>query len=350
MIQSIFLSNFRNHTQKQFQFTTDKVVFWGKNGHGKTNILEALCILSSGKSWRETAAQDLIEHHQTSALIKAQTNQNEYKILIEPRVRKLERNEKKLSFAKHIGQIPSLLFAPEHLLLFHGTKTLRQKFFDRFFCQLSPEYQRLLRETNRAHKHKISVLKSREDWFEIKKSDVEPWNKILAKNIPIIWEMRTNWLQQINQILPTELQHISQKNEPLTIQLTSPETFDPTESGVLHFFDRHFERERASQKNLLAPSRDDFSFTYRHKPLTATASRGEERSILLSLLSAQKQVFFNTTHKYPILLLDDVFSELDSTRQTQLEHICAHTQTFFTTTHKSHFKSFQSPVQEILVE
>ena len=255
-----------------------------------------------------------------------------------------------VSFAKHLGQIPSLLFAPEHLLLFHGTKTLRQKFFDRFFCQIDPEYQRVLRETNRVHKQKQSLLKSRQDWFEIKKSDVEPWNKILAKNVPIIWQKRQHFLEQLNTFLPTELQKISQKDEPIKIVLTSPENFEPTETGVLYFFDQNFERERASRKNLLAPTRDDFGFEYRKKPLVATASRGEERSILLSLLSAKKQTFFESTKKMPILLLDDVFSELDEARQTHLEHICAGTQTFFTTTHKEHFNAFKSSVQAIEVE
>lgn len=350
MLKKLFVSDFRNHAEKFLEFESDKVVFFGKNGNGKTNLLEAICILSAGKSWRETKGVDVIQHQKNSAMIQAKTADNTYKILIESRARGVWRNEKKNSFSKHLGQIPSLLFAPEHLLLFHGTKTLRQKFFDRFFCQLDAEYQRILRETNRAHKHKQAVLKSRDDWFEIQRSDVEPWNKILAKNIPIIWQKRTNWIQKINQILPLELQKISQKNEPIQIRLHSPETFEPTEAGVIEFFDQNFERERASRKNLLAPTRDDFLFEYRQKPLTATASRGEERSILLSLLSAKKELFFKTTNKYPILLLDDVFSELDTNRQKHLEHICANTQTFFTTTHKSHFEAFSSEVQEILVE
>ena len=161
---------------------------------------------------------------------------------------------------------------------------------------------------------------------------------------------RSDFLDTINEILPIELHKISQKNEPIELQLFSPETFEPNETGVLEFFDANFERERAARKNLLAPTRDDFLFQYRGKSLIATASRGEERSILLSLLSAKKEVFFALAKKMPILLLDDVFSELDDQRQTHLEHICAGTQTFFTTTHKEHFNSFTSTVQSICID
>ena len=349
MLKKLSLFNFRNHTDSVFDFTERKVVFCGNNGRGKTNILEAISVLSTGKSWREKKGLDLIEYEKEEALIKAVISNDSYEYLLTPRSRTLKRNEKKKSLKSHLGSFPSLLFAPEHLHIFHGTKTERQKFFDRFLSQMYPSYREALSKAQKAARQKSSLLRSQAPGEIISQEFLIPWNTILSETIPIVWDIRAQFLEDTKELLQEELSKVAGNNDDIEIALQSPEDFVPTTEGVLHFFEANMDRERYARKNLLAPSRDDFVFFLRNKPILSTASRGEERSVLLGLLSAQKKYLQNICNMSPILLLDDSFSELDDDRQSHLERLCENSQTFFTTTHEDHFSGFSGEVQKFQI-
>lgn len=345
MIESLRLHDFRNYEEKEFHFTEKNIVLWGGNGKGKTNVLEALSLLSVGKSWRETSTSDLIREGAESALIEAQ-NEKTYKAILTPRSRTFERNGKKQSLKQYFGQIPSLLFAPEYLHLFVAGKKDRQRFFDRFLFQISPSYRENLTRCNRAVKQKNALLKV----FDNPASQLTPWNEILAQTIPPLISERQELLAHINPLLEKEFQSLARSSEPLSITLNIEEDFEATSEGVKAFFDRSTSREIAARKTLLGPHRDDFLFSLREKPLTSTASRGEERSVLLALLSSQKALLQQKLAVHPLLLLDDVFSELDQSRQDYLENLCNESQIFFTTTHEEHFQNFSYPVQKIEID
>ena len=385
MLQTLSLFDFRNYDEKHLEFSEKNVVFFGENGRGKTNILEAISILSVGKSWRETSPSDLILENikprisinsekidfQTrvpmnsqnlepgleenskfqnlgntlSAKISATLAEDSYDILIEPRSRTFLKNNKRIALRRHFGRIPTLLFVPEHLGLFSGTKRSRQSFFDRFLFQISETYREDLSIINKTIKQKNALLKDLAN-FGGDRSSVNMWNRILAKHIPNVISARKTFLKELKPLLNAELRKISGTNEPIDIYLQITEDFVPTEQGVLDWFETNAERELAAQRNLISPTRDDFAFFLREKPILSTASRGEERSVLLALLAAKKHFLKEKYGRNPILLLDDVFSELDSHRQTALENICEDGQIFFTTTHFSHFEKFANPVQK----
>lgn len=345
MLTRISLRHFRNHTDSVFEFSKSLVVFCGKNGRGKTNILEAISVLSTGKSWREKQITDLIEYGKAEAQISATVDDTGYDLTLLPRSRMFRRNEKKKSLKSHIGSLPTLLFAPEHIHMFHGTKTERQKFFDRFLSQIYPLYRDALGRAQKAAKQKSALLRSQTDDAPISQEFLAPWNTILSETIPVVWDIRSRFLAEMQPILQNELQKISGNSDSIIINLSTPEIFTPTTEGVLAFFQAQSAREIAARKNLLAPSRDDFSFFLREKPITSTASRGEERSVLLALLSAQKKYMQTICKTSPMLLLDDSFSELDDDRQSHLEQLCEGTQAFFTTTHPEHFSGFLGVVE-----
>jgi DNA replication and repair protein RecF len=354
MINRLTLQDFRNYENKTFEFSEKNVVFFGRNGRGKTNILEAISILSVGKSWRETKPSDLIRNGVESALITAETNTEDlYKIIVQKRSRSFEKNEKKIPLSRHFGTVATLLFVPEYLHLFAGTRTNRLRFFDRFLFQISPELRSLLSKFNRALKQKNALLKNFDlSLFSKQKlqSQLNPWNEILAETIPQIFEIRQNFLQTLNPILQTELENLSQSPDEIQIDLVSKERYEQTRNGVLNFFEAHRQREISAKKCIIGAHLDDFQFTFRGQPIVSTASRGEERSVLLSLLSAQKQILKHTLGSHPILLLDDVFSELDQSRQDYLENLCSESQIFFTTTHQDHFQNFHHPVQKFEIQ
>jgi DNA replication and repair protein RecF len=353
MIQKLSLFDFRNYEEKHFEFTEKNVVFYGGNGKGKTNILEAISILSMGKSWRETSAEDLIynpgseEPGTRVGLIQATLEDgNLYEVKIAPRSRVFEKNAKKVSLRQHFGKIPTLLFVPEHLMLFSGTKRNRQRFFDRFLFQISPNYRENLTKFNRALKQKNALLKFDPDSIP-DPSLIAPWNEILADTIPPLVRARQEFLSELNPLLQKELKGLSRSSDSIEIRLEMAENIPPTKEGVLEFFTKNSAREQAAGKCLLGPHRDDFVFYYRDKPILASASRGEERSVMLAMLASQKHILKALGGPSPILLLDDVFSELDQSRQDYLENLCNESQIFFTTTHKSHFENFSHPVQKI---
>jgi DNA replication and repair protein RecF len=355
-LQKLRLRDFRNYPDCEFEFTEKQVVFFGNNGRGKTNVLEAISVFSVGKSWRETSPEDLILSDSSyqnslslnkSARIDARISNNKiddfYHILIEPRSRKFFRNEKKISLKSHFGNVPTILFCPEFLELFSGGKSKRQKFFDRFLIQISKNYRENLLRADNAHKNKVAILRREEIVSDL---EIEPWNKILAETIPEIISERLAFLKKINPLIQSEFSQISETNEPIDISLKLAEKFEPTRDGILKFFSDNSAIEKFSRRNLIAIHRDDFLFSFRGKPVSATASRGEERSILIALLSAQKIFLKEKKSVSPILLLDDVFSELDSKRQKSLEKLCKDGQVFFTTTHESHFEKFLGKVQK----
>ncbi len=201
MLTNLKLYDFRNHTEKSFDFTAKNVVFYGDNGLGKTNVLEAISLISVGKSWRETTASDLIAHQTASAKISAEVNEDLVEILIEPRRRQFFKNQKKITLKNHFGRIPSLLFVPEHLGLFSGAKTERQKYFDRFLFQIFPDYRQDLSAVLRAIKQKNQILKAE----FVHRDLLSPWSKILIEMIPRIIEKRKSFLQAINPIFEKEL-------------------------------------------------------------------------------------------------------------------------------------------------
>jgi len=356
MITSLRLRDFRNYEDKSFAFDQRNVVFCGQNGIGKTNVLEAISILSVGKSWREQSPSDLIRtgQEQPAALINATDNQdNNYQVQIQPRSRKFLKNQKAISLKQYFGTIPTLLFAPEHLRLFSGAKRERQRFFDRFLYQISPNFREALSTCQKATKQRNVILKQCQESFEssqvsIFQAQLNPWNKILSQAIPQVFAERQKLVTDITPLLQADLDLLSQKQDAVVLQLLKTEDYETTSEGVLEFFENNFTRERASGRTLIGPHRDDFAFFLREKPLLSSASRGEERSVMLSLLAAKKTLLQQALDKPPIMLLDDVFSELDQSRQDRLGQFCKDCQVFFTTTHTGHFKDFMD-VQEILL-
>ena len=349
-LTALSVQDFRNYPQAKWEFNADQVVFCGANGKGKTNVLEAISLLSVGKSWREQNATDLIYEDAPqdgfSAHVKGQTNKNDIlEVFIQPKKRQFIKNEKPTTRSRFFGQLPSLLFCPEFIYLFSGPKANRTQFFDRFLIQVSPNYRENLLKASKAHKHKTRILRQSELFQSGVSDQLKPWNEILCQTMPALHKEKLQLIKALTDSLQQELNEISQKQEPVSLQIELSEKVEYDYETLKKWLAANENREIAAQKNFIAPGRDDWQFHLRGRPLNATASRGEERSVLLALLAAQKELLTEITGTSPILLLDDVFSELDDTRQRHLEHLCAGSQVFFSTTHREHFNGFSGKIQ-----
>lgn len=356
-IDSLRLQDFRNYGDKTFTFTEDKVFIFGPNGQGKTNILEALVVLSLGKSWRETKASDLIRKGEVSAKIEALIRESgiskvrthrKMEALIQPRTRSFSQEGKKVSTKDWIGRIPTLLFCPEFLRLFTGSKNDRLAYLDRFVCQIDPIFRDQLIKAVKAHKQKTALLKQLEEAsLETWEAQIKPWNLMLARTLPQIWERRRDVLARLQPYLEKAYQDMASSDEGVALAFLPQEDLEWTQEGCLGHFVSQAPRERASRRNSLSPLRDDVGFYLRDQLVAQSASRGEERSMMLALLSAQKELLIHEYQIHPTLLLDDVFSELDGDRQGHLEKLCEGVQTFFTTTHQEHVEGFGGEIQKI---
>lgn len=336
MIATLRLQDVRSHADSTYDLGR-QVVFVGENGRGKTNILEALCVLSTGKSWRTSTQSELLRHGQESAKIEAILEDDRpITLLLEARKRTVWHYEKPIPLTKHLGTVPSLLFAPEHLTLFSGGKRERLRFFDRFLCQISPTYAGNLIQVNRAVKNKNALLRQE----DIPVAEIEPWNRILAAAAPEVTAFRRAFCAQITPRLQSQWESFTRTSEPIKVELTQPDVTPVTHEEYAGYLQALLPRERAAGRSLVGPHREDFDFALREKPLTATASRGEVRSSLLALLAAQKEYLADQGLPAPMLLLDDVFSELDSHRQSRIEGLTHDTQVICTTTHASHTQQF----------
>jgi len=349
-LTELTVQDFRNYPQQHWNFTANQVVFCGKNGKGKTNVLEAISLLSVGKSWREQSATDLIYEHAAvdgfSAHVKGKTEKKDFlEVFVQPKKRQFIKNEKPTTRNRFFGQLPTLLFCPEFIFLFSGPKANRTQFFDRFLVQISPSYRENLLKASKAHKHKTRILRQSELFQTGISEQLRPWNEILCQTMPALHNEKLKLIESISLGLQQELNEISQKEEPVSLNIEPAVKVNYDYDSLKAWLENNQNREIAAQKNFIAPGRDDWQFNLRGRPLNATASRGEERSVLLALLAAQKKLLTEITGTSPILLLDDVFSELDDTRQRHLEHLCAGSQVFFSTTHREHFNGFSGEIQ-----
>jgi DNA replication and repair protein RecF len=343
MLKSLAVYDFRNYHEQKYTFSSSLIGFYGPNGKGKTNILEAISLLSVGKSWRTTTRSHLIQNNKDSALITAITSKAALECICTQTSRKFRINEKPAKIDVQKTGLATLLFAPEFIQLFSGTKSLRIRFFDRFLCQVSPQYKQWLKTANKILKQKQALLKS--DFTT--DLELQTWNTMLSQVVPQIADYRIQILKELMPFFVSHLQTISGISEATQWSLIHPVEYTNTEAGVQQWLSDNLFREKAAQRCLLGPHRDDFQLLYRDQPVSASASRGEERSLFLALLGAQKELLIQKLNCVPVLLLDDVFSELDASRQAHLEKLCEGTQAFFTTTHKNHFADWVRPAQLI---
>lgn len=331
------LQDFRNHSDTELQLSSTPTIIYGANGSGKTNVLEALSLLSTGRSWRKSPRESLIRHGEASAVITLEAEHLPTTTLhLTPTALRLRHHHKPSTLKAHIGRLPSLVFAPEHLHLFDGGKAERQQFFDRYLYQVSPAYRAVLSPLLQAIQQRNSLLKQHSS-----AAILHPWEEIIARLYPQCVALREAGITTLLPTMQTALAQLHPAPEAITMHLQTAEPSTHSSAAIRGFFTAHRAREYHLKRTLITPTRDDIVFFFRGKPLNDTASRGEKRSILLALLSSMHTHMTLQLGRPPLLLLDDVFSELDDARQASLYHLCgAGATSVLTTTHLSHFSLF----------
>lgn len=298
-------------------------VICGENGQGKTNLLEAVWLLTGGKSFRRAKDAELIRAGQEFSILDGivETELGEDKIFLtvgskqSPRPgRTVKLNGVDMGRAAAIaGRFTAVVFDPGNLSLVKGSPDGRRRFLDTALCQLYPGYLAALRRYTRLVAQKNSLLKQ---WQYTANASIvcDAFDKDLALQGEEVSRRRRRYLQLLGPIASKNYEEISQGREQLRIAYAAA-----VEEGTLAEAIRH-RREQDIRAGFctLGPHREDFSFLLNDQPAKIFASQGQQRSCVLSLKLAEASVGKEITGQFPVMLLDDVLSELDASRQEYL--------------------------------
>lgn len=331
MIGDIRLQGFRSYRNESFEFDPGVNIIVGANASGKTNLLEALLVVSRGTSFR-VKDQELIEFKAPWARLDTNTPQRTVKLLRQDNGlinKEYEISGHKLKRLPLSRQIPVVLFEPNHLLLLQGTPDLRRGYIDDLLEQLAPGYSQLLRDYKRALAQRNSLLKQ----GNRATNQLFAWDVRLSQIGGQIATQRINLTNRINKKLNRNYQKLAgsrSKKVRLSYQTTcQPEDYT---SSLLKQLEARQATDIERGFTTVGPHRDDLLISFNDRPAADVASRGETRTTLLALKILELELIEESRGAKPLLLLDDVFSELDGARRKALTEIIKDHQTFITTT------------------
>lgn len=310
IIKSISLTNFRNHQTYHLECKKDTTLILGENGCGKTSVLEAIYILTRGKSFRATD-QDILKRGTDFYHIELEYDNGE-KIIATYNGKDKTFNiiDKKSKRLPKKNKYPIVLFLPSDLNLISGSPSRHRDYFDNFFSQLSEDYAHNLSCYEKAIKQRNELLKSE----NIDKTALFSWNILLSKYGTLINEKRKVFTDEINQSLNSTYHSIAENKDEIKLDYIT-EVKNLSENQYFNLLERNFDKDRALGYTSFGIHRDDFEFLFNTYKADGSASRGETRSIILALKFVEANILYEKLHKKPIVLLDDVFSELDDVRR-----------------------------------
>lgn len=346
----IKLHGFRNYEEIALQFEPGVNLIVGDNAQGKTNLLEAVAFLGSGKAFRTQRCAELIKMGESFAELEgsvfSQERQQRLRWILFSggKPRQLFLNSVKKKTAGEIsGVLQTVLFCPEDLLVLKTGSSARRRLGDNALCQLRPNYEAALMEYNRILEQKSRILKDRYENPAL--LDILPeYNTRLCQVGALLISYRARFFSGLGREAESYHQHFSggTENFVLTYKTVSTVTdpFAPIETLVGQLQDHlasHYRAELESAQCLTGPHKDDFDVTLNEMSVKAFGSQGQTRTAAISLKLAQRDLMEKESGEMPVLLLDDVLSELDPGRQDFVLNQIKKGQVFITCCEKDRF-------------
>ncbi|RDI40867.1 DNA replication/repair protein RecF [Falsibacillus pallidus] len=343
-IKDLQLKNYRNYESLEAAFENKVNVILGENAQGKTNVMEAIYVLAMAKSHRTSNDKDLIRWDEEYAKIKGRIQKKNtslpLELVISKKGKKAKSNhieQQKLS--QYVGNMNVVMFAPEDLHLVKGSPQVRRRFIDMEIGQVSPvylhdmsQYQKILQQRNHYLKAMQMQKQKDETMLDVLTDQfIQVAAKITAKRFEFI-HLLEEWAKPIHSGISRNLETLKIHYKP-SLDVSEDQDW----STMVKIFEEKFasvrKREIDRGVTLVGPHRDDLQFFVNDRDVQTFGSQGQQRTTALSLKLAEIELIHEEIGEYPILLLDDVLSELDDYRQSHLLNtIQGKVQTFVTTT------------------
>ena len=336
------LQNFRNYSEQSVKFSKNLNIFLGNNAQGKTNLLESIYLLAFARSHRAYKDKELIKNGEKMAKIEANLERQTGNVTLElelsakgkkTKVNHLEQGR----LSNYLGRLNVVLFAPEDLNLIKGTPSMRRKFIDMELGQIKPLYLHNLVEYQKVLNQRNYYLKS----SHIDSMMLDVFDEQLVNHGVVILRERKQFINQLEKIAQSLHCDISSQRENLTMRygtfLDLDVSFDEVAAEFKNILQTNRKRDIEQRMTSKGPHRDDLLLEINNLDVKKFGSQGQQRLAALSLKLSEVELIRQEIGEYPILLLDDVMSELDNHRQLQLMKVIENkVQTFITTTTLDH--------------
>ena len=328
IVKELFLDGFRNYYGVSARFSDGVNIITGSNAQGKTNLIEGVYYLTAGRSFRQAGEKDLISFDRDSACVRAGVESGGREQMLEARLfrgrrRELYANGVRLKkTAELTGRLTAVMFGPDDLNMIKDGASVRRRLMDQCLSQLRPGYLAALTEFNRLYEHKSRILRD----YREKPSLLElldDYNLRLAQHSARLIYYRSAFTTVLSAKAAEIHSEFSGETETLTMRYKTvggvdaagkkPEQLLP---DLLEHQRTHYQAELKSGLCLSGAHKDDLEIEIGSAPARKFASQGQTRTAAVSIKLAERDIHFEDQGEYPVLLLDDVLSELDSKRQS----------------------------------
>jgi DNA replication and repair protein RecF len=337
-IKKLFLQNFRNYEDESFSFAEGLNVLFGKNAQGKTNCAEAVFYLCTGASLRIRHDKQLIKMGAEYAKITAEAQNRYGKVTIEALIfenkREIRVNGSKIAKnADLMGHINSVFFSPGELRLIQDGPDERRRFMNISISQTSPAYYTALLRYNKILDQRNTLLKNHD--VSLVLDTLPVWDEQLCKYAAIIVQKRAEFVEKLAPYAKDFHAYLTDGKEDLVIKPDRKYEGDAEEitKTLLRRLENNYEKDLRLGYTTVGPHRDDLDILIGGVDAKAYASQGQTRTAALALKLSEVQIFKALSGEYPILVLDDVMSELDLPRRKKLLKRIEEVQTILTCTH-----------------
>ena len=329
-IQSVIVKNFRNFESCAVEFKPGVTIIVGPNASGKTNLLESVYMLAQGSSFR-VSDKDIIARGSEWSRVDGMFDGSERTLKLklgQPKTQKTftinDSTHARLNFEL---TIPTVLFEPDDIRLIGGSPERRRVFLNDLLSQTVPSYKKALSSYNRALKQRNTLLKKHAD-----SSSLFAWNVIMARSAEEIVSARQLAIAEINKRVSDIYGSIADKDHHIDMEYQTQVVSDNYMNALVQRLERSLETDRVRGFTSVGPHRDDLLISIDGTLASLCASRGEARTITLALKIIEVDMIQSVRGRPPILLLDDVFSELDGVRRKMLTSFLSNHQAIITTT------------------
>lgn len=347
ILEKLRLHNYRNYDDLRATFQNGIHILSGKNAQGKTNILESILYISTTRSHRTNDDEDLIKEGQEAffikALIKKENKKEELQITVNEKGKNLfEYHDPVNKVSDFIGKFNAVMFCPDDMMLFNATPRVRRRFVDMELSKISKKYVSTLFVAQKLLKERNAYLKK----DNIRSEYLEVITTQLIDAQVIVMKQRYFFLKELLEKCQIFYKTLSKDATNISFTYESCVAFDEDETMLRNLlierYDKTLDRDILFKQTTVGIHKEDFIFMMNDKEVATYASQGQKRSILLALKIGMIYMIKDITNEYPVLLLDDVFSELDSYRRRELLHSLPNeVQIFITTTDVKEFETIE---------